>query len=387
MALLSSTVMVMFRANNQLERSLLGFAAGLCIIIAYNVRSWKVDKKLISQLHAEAAVQPVLAHRPRVSVLVAAWNERRNIDAHLCSFLALTYQPIELIICAGGVDGTAALARRYASEQVIVLEQQPGDGKQHSLARCIEHAHGDVIYFTDADCVYQDDALMRILAPITNSGEHVVTGISRPLDTQLNKVIPASLWASDTVSAARKDLYTTGLLGRNAAVTRSALDQIGGLNFKAPTGTDYHLAQHLVCAGFAIRHIPASIVPSQYPETLSEYRRKQSRWLRNLLIYGWRYNAKWDMLVTARTMAVGISMLLAPLALPKVGRRLFVVWLVLVAHAIVSRLRYLTFTDRLYRRSCAARVRWAVVPMTFVDFTIWGLSVTDLFTAKRSTRW
>jgi cellulose synthase/poly-beta-1,6-N-acetylglucosamine synthase-like glycosyltransferase len=363
------------------------FLAGLVGIGLYNWRLWRHDKTLATQQRDSRSSAPVLSRTPKVSVLVAAWNEQAHIDAHIRSFMALQYPQIELIICAGGSDDTLARARHYACPTIIILEQQAGEGKQRSLARCFEYASGEIICLTDADCLYTDEALIRLLEPLVEDGEQAATGVSRPLDTQAHKLLPDYVWASDVFAGAHSPQYSAGLLGRNAAMTRQALERSGGLGFTAQTGTDYQLARRLIDSGVAIRYVGNSIVPTEYPETLSVYRRKQSRWLRNLLIYGRRYQAQRDVYLTVRTIATGALMLLSPLTALVFGRSVLVIWALLVAHATASKLRYLAFTARLYRRAVSARLIAGLIPLTLIDFVIWALPILDLFSVKRRNQW
>jgi len=378
----------MLRQIKQLSARCQGaiYIAGLGAVAAYNWRQWQRDRALAERLRRERSSAPELACAPKVSVLVAAWNEHTMIDAHIRSFLELSYPNIELILCAGGADDTLERARRYAGERVIVLEQRPAEGKQRALARCLAHASGEIIYLTDADCVYTDAALMHLLATLAE-GEQAATGGSRPLDAQLGKLLPRYLWASDVVAGARQPSHSAGLLGRNAALTRRALDRIGGLDFPAATGTDYQLARRLIGQGIAIRYVDASVVPSEYPETLGIYRRKRSRWLRNLLIYGWREAAWQDVRVTLQTVATGALMVLAPLAAGIFGRRVLALWSLLFAHAAGSRLRYALFAARLAQRPVPARLLVALVPLTLIDFAIWALPIVDLLDRRRREQW
>jgi cellulose synthase/poly-beta-1,6-N-acetylglucosamine synthase-like glycosyltransferase len=363
------------------------FLLGIAAVAVYNWRLWQRDKALATRLLAEHPPAPKLARTPKVSALVAAWNERDRIEAHIHSFLALSYPEIELILCAGGTDGTLERARRYAGERVIVLEQQPGEGKQHALARCLERASGEVIYLTDADCVYVNEALTRLLAPLINEGEQVTSGGSRPLDEQAGKLLPSYMWAVDVVSEARRPAYFVGLYGRNAALTRCAIDQIGGLDFPARTGTDYHLAQRLNAVGLAIRHVGTSVVPSEYPETLGHYRRQRSRWLRNLLLYGPQYGAHRDVWATLKTVVTGAGMLIAPLVAVAGAHVVLLPWLLLLAHAMGAKLRYALFAARLYQRPVAPGLLVALAPLTLIDFAIWALPIFDLLHPERRKRW
>jgi cellulose synthase/poly-beta-1,6-N-acetylglucosamine synthase-like glycosyltransferase len=322
-----------------------------------------------------------------VSALVAAWNDREHLDAHVQSFLALTYPTIELILCAGGTDGTYEAARRYAGERVVVLEQHPGEGKQGALARCYERARGEIILLTDADCVYEDGALLRLLQPLIDEGELVATGGSRPLDGQLEKVLPAYIWAADTVVNVRSGPYADGLLGRNSVLSRRAVERIGGFGFPAPTGTDYQLARRLILNGLAIRHVAASVIPTNYPEDLPTYRRKRSRWLRNLIMYGRGYGATIDVLVTLKTVLAGAVMTLAPFMSPVCGNYVLFPWTLLLAQAWAAKLRYLLFTARIYRRRAPIRALLFLLPLTLLDFAIWASPIVDLLDPRRRKAW
>lgn len=360
---------------------------GLAGVAWRNWQLWQHDRALATRLRKERKPVPGLSRMPKVSALVAAWNEGARIDDHVQSFLALHYPNIELILCAGGTDDTLQRARTYASEQVIVLEQRAGEGKQKALARCMEHASGEIIYLTDADCLFDEEALVRVLSPLIDEGEHAATGGSRPRADQMTRVLPLYRWIADVASSARQGPYIEGLLGRNAAVTRAAVDRIGGLDFIARTGTDYQLARRLVQANISIRYVGESLVPSAYPETLRVYRQKQSRWLRNLLLHGRRAGAWHDVRVTLRTVATGMAMLMGMLVAPRAGRAACALWALLVTYATVAKLRYAWFASRMYAQPLSARLAGAIPALTMIDFVVWALPVIDLLHPARREQW
>jgi cellulose synthase/poly-beta-1,6-N-acetylglucosamine synthase-like glycosyltransferase len=361
---------------------------GLLGVVAYNWRLWQRDRaEAINKRMQKPPVPPAFAQTPKVTVLVAAWNECERIEAHIRSFLSLSYPNKELILCAGGTDGTLEMARTYAGDTVMVLEQKPGEGKQRSLARSLEQATGEIIYLTDADCLYADEPFLRMIGPLIEEGEHVTTGHIRPLDEQLHKVLPWYLWASDTVATVRSSRYGKGLRGANAALTRSALEQSGGMHFTAQTGTDYHLALRLVAHGFQIRQVPESVVPTEYSEHVGMHRRRQSRWLRNLILYGQQYGARDDVVVTVKTVSTGVVMVLTPLVGLFTGRSILIPWTWLVAHASFSKLRYVLFTATLYQQSIPMRLIVSLLPLTLVDFIIWASPVLDLLQSSRRKQW
>ena len=117
---------------------------GLSGVALYNWRTWQKDKPTLASLQEPTAL-PALESWPRlpkVSVLVAAWNESAHIERHIESFQALRYPHKELVLCAGGTDGTYDMAKKYASEVVKVLEQHPGEGKQRALRKAFPQTDG-----------------------------------------------------------------------------------------------------------------------------------------------------------------------------------------------------------------------------------------------------
>ncbi|MDH7514859.1 MAG: glycosyltransferase [Bacteroidota bacterium] len=98
---------------------------------------------------------------PSVSVIVAARNEIRNIDACLDSLVGLEYphESLEILVVDDeSTDGTgeriAAWAARDPRIRVLSVEGTiPGlRGKANAVAQAIERAKGEIIMTTDADC-------------------------------------------------------------------------------------------------------------------------------------------------------------------------------------------------------------------------------------------
>jgi cellulose synthase/poly-beta-1,6-N-acetylglucosamine synthase-like glycosyltransferase len=354
---------------------------GLAGVAWYNWRQWQRDRQ---RLDRRAALPPppdpgTWPEQPLVSVLVAAWNEADMIDAHIRAFLALRYPRKELILCAGGDDGTCDLARRHAGSDVVVLEQQPGEGKQGALQHCLEQASGQVLFLTDADVLLDDDSFLRTLAPVAAGDEDVATGLSRPLESQLDLPYVIHQWCTETYAAAiGHSHYVTGIKGTNCALQRTALKALGGFQPGVRIGTDYHLAKQLLAHGYRIRHVPHSVNQTEYSESFVIHARRQSRWLRNLILHGRRFGAPAEVRATLRTAAVGLGMLLLPLVTPLLGIVAFCGWTLALAHSLLSKARYFAFT-RAYHRLALDRRYFFWMPLyTLGDFVIWSRPLLDL---------
>lgn len=329
------------RASDRLALPLA--VAGLGAVARRTWRQWQADRKLLAQPqiaegHSDGSSWPV---HPSVSALVAAWNEAELIESHLASFLALSYPHIELVLCAGGEDGTYELAAPFAGPGVKVLRQESGEGKQRALGRCFAQATGEIIYLTDADCLFDERALLRLLEPLVRGEVKVATGVSEPLVWQREQGLVQYQWFIDRDWAAQLPTLVDGVLGRNCAITREALEQVGGFAAPVHTGTDYMLSRQLERAGQRIRGVGASRVASAYPASPADYLHMWRRWNKNLLLHGVRYRAWRDVRGVAIAAGVYGGIVLLLVLAPLVGGTSAAVALVLFATASANRVRRL----------------------------------------------
>jgi cellulose synthase/poly-beta-1,6-N-acetylglucosamine synthase-like glycosyltransferase len=363
------------------------FLVGLGIVVAWNWWKWQQDRALALRLRAQKAEPVQLQATPKVSVLVAAWNEADMIREHIESFLQLRYPSKELILCAGGDDGTYEIVCQYAGERVVVLEQRPGEGKQRALQRCFERATGELVSLTDADCVLDDESFARTVAPLLGDSECVTTGMSRPLQGQQDSPFVIYQWCVDAYAAGRHGKYVSGIKGTNCAIRREALEATGRFQIDAPTGTDYHLSKRLLSAGYQIRYVPESINETEYSETFSSYVRRQSRWLRNLVVHGRRFNAPGEVWASLRSSLVGLVMLLLPFSFFVVGRIGLYAWCLAFVHSLMAKARFFRFTELRHgaRLNWRGAVFWPVFAL--VDFVAWAMPLVDYLTPWRRHRW
>jgi cellulose synthase/poly-beta-1,6-N-acetylglucosamine synthase-like glycosyltransferase len=362
---------------------------GLLGIISYNWRRWQRDKAML----AKRKIVPLPPLEtwpgpPKVSVLVAAWNEAKNIECFLGSFLQLRYPKKELVLCAGGEDGTYELVRQWCGLRIIVLKQQPGEGKQSSLRRSLPCATGSIIYFTDADCILDDNSFERVIYPIVTGEEAVVSGSSRPSAKVLeeNSFI-ASQAASQLYSALYTPRYADGLLGRNCAVERRLLERSRGLAEPAPSGTDFVLSKMLVRAGARIRQTPESLVVTQYPSTFREYIRQQRRWLRNVAILGHRYKALREMSTSLMTSLIGLTMLVLPFLWIFWGPLFIVIWMLLFVQVLLARSRHSLISRRFLDQPFKSLVLLAQPIFILLDFVAWSRPLFDYVLIRPYETW
>ena len=102
---------------------------------------------------------------PKLSIIIAAYNEERGIAKRIENALALDYPPeqLEVIIASdGSTDATDSIAAKYASKNVRLLSLSRR-GKIHALNAAVAKANGAILVFSDANTLFEP-AAMRMLA-------------------------------------------------------------------------------------------------------------------------------------------------------------------------------------------------------------------------------
>jgi len=121
------------------------------------------------------------AFTPRVTVVIAAYNEAHSIVATVRNKLAQDYPPqlLQVLVASdASTDATDALLESLTREDARVgfLRQEPRSGKTAALNRLIERADGEIIVFADANSMYRPQTLRELLAPFADPAVGYVTG-------------------------------------------------------------------------------------------------------------------------------------------------------------------------------------------------------------------
>ena len=111
---------------------------------------------------------PAPATPPTVSVVVAAYAEEAVIGSKVANTLALDYprERLEIVVaCDGSPDATPALARSAGADLVLEL---PRGGKIRAQDAAVAQARGEIVAFSDANAVWEPDALRRLVEPFAD---------------------------------------------------------------------------------------------------------------------------------------------------------------------------------------------------------------------------
>ena len=113
---------------------------------------------------------------PSVTVIVAAYAEQSVIAERIANVRALDYpaHALDVIVaCDGSPDATAVRAREAGADLVLEL---PRGGKIRAQDAAVERARGEIVAFSDANTVWDREALRQLVAPFADPHVGYVCG-------------------------------------------------------------------------------------------------------------------------------------------------------------------------------------------------------------------
>ena len=116
---------------------------------------------------------------PTVSIIIAAYNEERDLSEKLENTLALDYPRdlLEFIVTSDcSTDRTDEIARDFAARGVQLHRQTERLGKTAAQNAAVEEARGEIILFSDATSLYQPNALRAIMPSFADATVGCVAG-------------------------------------------------------------------------------------------------------------------------------------------------------------------------------------------------------------------
>ncbi|MDI6785868.1 MAG: glycosyltransferase [bacterium] len=114
---------------------------------------------------------------PKVSVVMAVFNEEQNISRAMDSILSQTYKDFEFIIINdGSTDNTLKIIREYRDNRIKLIDKGYNSGLADSLNIGIQNAQGDFIARMDADDFSEKDRLEIQVEFLENNPDLVLVG-------------------------------------------------------------------------------------------------------------------------------------------------------------------------------------------------------------------
>lgn len=125
---------------------------------------------------------PDSSFAPRITLVIAAYNEERVIAAKLHNTFALDYPPdrLEIIVVSdGSTDHTPEITSRFGAQGVISMHQPERRGKTAALNRAVDGASGEIIVFSDANNDFSPNALRELVKHFADRSIGGACGVKR----------------------------------------------------------------------------------------------------------------------------------------------------------------------------------------------------------------
>jgi cellulose synthase/poly-beta-1,6-N-acetylglucosamine synthase-like glycosyltransferase len=277
---------------------------------------------------------------PPISILVPAHNEERHLVDSVQSLLALDYPELEVIVVNdGSTDDTLGRLTRHfeltrtdmlhiseistqpvravymsaVDRRLLVLDKESSGRKADALNAALNAASSPFVCAVDADAVLENDALLRIMAPVLSDPHRVVAtgGIVRVINgtevekgvvrkvrlprgflevVQVVEYLRAFLVGRQGWAEFNMLLIISGAFG---VFRRDLCRQIGG--FRAATvGEDLDLIvrmhRHLRDKNeeYRVGFVPDPVCWTEVPSSLKSLARQRARWQSGLIDVLWQ---------------------------------------------------------------------------------------------------
>ncbi len=241
---------------------------------------------------------------PRITVVVPARNEADNLERCIQSLMQVHYPPdaIQMIVVDDrSEDATPqildALAQQYPS--ILPLHRTAAQvdpnlrGKPGALQYGIDHADGELVLMTDADCAVSPEWVRGMVMQFTDPEVGLVAGLTSIRSEGFLDRVQDVEWTYTQAMAAGGvgNGIPLGCFGNNLAVRRSAFDAVGGYRSITFSVTeDLALQDAIHRAGWRVRHaihMNTSVITLPAAD-IGEYIKQRHRWVRGGTALGWR---------------------------------------------------------------------------------------------------
>lgn len=201
-------------------------------------------------------------HTTLVSVIIPAYNAKDFIHETIESTLNQTHSNFELLIINdGSKDGTDKLIDEYAlRDSRIRVIHKTNSGVSDTRNRGIQEAKGDIVFFLDADDVWNTNNIEKKIKYITTKNTDAVFSACEMID---EKSVSFTTYLGGSEDLCLEDMllskgnYTTAPSG--IAIKKSVLNAVGGFDVNLSNNADQDFFIRILAAGYKIGYIPDAL--------------------------------------------------------------------------------------------------------------------------------
>ena len=116
---------------------------------------------------------------PSVTLLISAYNEEKVIGEKIKNSLSLDYPSDKLsivVVSDGSTDGTNTVVESFGARGVSLVIVEERRGKTHALNQVIPGIASDIVVFSDANTMYDAQAITQLATPFEDPRVGAVCG-------------------------------------------------------------------------------------------------------------------------------------------------------------------------------------------------------------------
>jgi cellulose synthase/poly-beta-1,6-N-acetylglucosamine synthase-like glycosyltransferase len=206
-----------------------------------------------------------------ISIIIPAFNEEKNIGRCLDGLrnqIDVHDDSEVIVIDDGSTDATREIAKAHGARVLA----QPNQGAAAARNFGARQANGEIILFTDADCVPDPKWVAAMLAPFAESD---VVGVGGMKKTRQTEFMPRfiQLEFDYRYDRVRTHRYIDFIDSGTAAYRRDIFLENNGFDTLLADAEDVELSFRLSQQGFKMAFAPAAIVYREHQTSLWEYLR------------------------------------------------------------------------------------------------------------------
>ncbi|MDE2301932.1 MAG: glycosyltransferase [Sphingomonadales bacterium] len=238
--------------------------------------------------------EPDSSFRPKVTVIIPAYNEERVIATSVRRILDSTYPYLDVIVADdGSKDRTSEIvAAAHGDNPRVRLLTMVNGGKAAALNRALRQARGEIIVALDADTQFEKETVLRLVRWFSDERIGAVAGNAKVG----NRVNLVTRWqAVEYVTAQnleRKALTRFDAImvvpGAVGAWRRAALDDVGGYP-EDTLAEDQDLTIAIQRKKWQVAYDEQAVAWTEAPETFRALGKQRFRWSFGTLQCLWKH--------------------------------------------------------------------------------------------------
>jgi biofilm PGA synthesis N-glycosyltransferase PgaC len=276
---------------DDLSNQIGGFLAGYLILFIAIIPGFINAFMFASLMLDKRPTRTHLKSYPALSILVACYNEEKNISSTILSIYKQKYPgPLEVIVINdGSQDQTKNIVKRLIKRfsWLKLMDVEENQGKALCLNQGLEAAKYNTIITIDGDSFLFKDALARIVERYKNDPPHTraIAGAVMVRNSRENWITQSQEWdyfhGIATVKRVQS-LYQGTLVAQGAfsLYDKKALQEVQG--WPNTIGEDIVLTWALLEKNYRVGYCEDAIVFTEVPNTFLGFVRQRERWARGM---------------------------------------------------------------------------------------------------------